>query len=146
MLRSFLIFADSEASAALQRTRILFDEDGNASSVTKEEIAVPCTEDDVINDGVDNFGEEQESEQEKVESVSVSAEALTHRAVPSHFYPEAKARNSEWCGTHTRFADEDEASEPTPVSEEMVAAIDALGQVSITAKHNTVNIFVMGLN
>jgi hypothetical protein len=119
------IFRIPVSSSSLQRTRITFDEDGNATTVIKEEVVSLKTTDEALNDNLENT----EQEHEDVEEESAPS-ALAHRAVPSHFYPEAKARSTEWCGTHTRF-EEDDAADPAPVSEEMNAAIDALGQVRV---------------
>jgi hypothetical protein len=74
--------------------------------------------------------EEEEVAEEDAETDATAADAMAFRSVPSHFYPEAKAKSAAWCGTHKRFEEGDGDEEPAPVSEEMKEAIDELGEVS----------------
>ena len=53
--------------------------------------------------------EQQEEEVAATEQEESEADSkLAYREVPSHFYEEAKVRDTKFCGTHTRFEDDGE--------------------------------------
>jgi len=51
--------------------------------------------------------ESAEAPAEEEEGAEID-EKLAFRSVPSHFYPEAKHKDTKFAGTHTRFDDEGE--------------------------------------
>jgi hypothetical protein len=91
----------------------------------------PADEDEAAEE--EEQAEEEEAAEEDAETDATAADAMAFRSVPSHFYPEAKAKSAAWCGTHKRFEEGDNEEEPAPVSEEMKEAIDELGEVSRAA-------------
>ena len=72
----------------------MFDEDGNTASITHEAVAVAPRREFAATDNDDELDlevQEVEEVQEADHKAAPSTEAMAHRAVPSHFYPEAKA-------------------------------------------------------
>ena len=147
MSRIALVDATNTASAAskIVRTHTKFDEDGEVSEVTKTEVAsqaVPPADaaDDVA------VPTEEEPESEVHAAADVEAEAteegdsvddemaakMAYRDVPSLFNTE-KERSAKFCGTHTRFPEDDDGEEDgpaAPVSAEMQASIDSLSSAA----------------
>ena len=72
----------------------MFDEDGNTASITHEAVAIAPRREFAATDNDDELDlevQEVEEVQEADHKAAPSTEAMAHRAVPSHFYPEAKA-------------------------------------------------------
>ena len=149
MSRIALVDATNTASAAskIVRTHTKFDEDGEVSEVTKTEVASPAVQPaDAADDVAVPTEEEPESEvhaaaadveaeaTEEGDSVDdeVMAAKMAYRDVPSLFNTE-KERSAKFCGTHTRFPEDDDGEEDgpaAPVSAEMQASIDSLSSAA----------------
>ena len=148
MSRIALVDATNTASAAskIVRTHTKFDEDGEVSEVTKTEVAsqaVPPA--DAADDVAVPTEEEPESEVHAAADVEaeateegdpvddeVMAAKMAYRDVPSLFNTE-KERSAKFCGTHTRFPEDDDGEEDgpaAPVSAEMQASIDSLSSAA----------------
>jgi hypothetical protein len=121
------------------RTRTTFDEEGNPASVVREVVpnpTQPADENEAAADHEEEVqAEDDELADEDAETDNTTADSMGYRNVPSHFYPEAKAKSAAWCGTHKRFEEGEETQEPAPVSEEMKEAINELGEVSYDFLH-----------